>query len=45
MSSSGICCAVICGIKNGMELEEARETNKGIKLLAPATRLGFGVTK
>lgn len=31
-------------LKNGMELE-AWETNKGIKLLAPVTQLGFGVTK
>ena len=32
-------------LKNGTELEEAWETNKGIKLLAPVTQLGFGVTK
>lgn len=38
-------CYYVEYLKNGMELEEAWETNKGIKLLAPATRLGFGVTK
>ena len=32
-------------LKDGMELEEAQKTNKGIKLLAPVTELGFGVTK
>lgn len=41
-----MCCALFVEyLKDGMELEEARKTDKGIKLLAPATQLGFCATK